>query len=114
MKKFFSKAIFWCWTWYIMSHVADMVTSLARWGDYEDNPYFRDAEHHFMAWHAMLGKSIFTLNLAILSYLAYRLLAPLDKRVAALAACVGPLYFGWYFWGVANNNIFVILHWVSP
>ena len=114
MKKYFSSVVFWCWAWYVMSHVADMVTSLQRWGSFEDNPYFRDAEHHFMAWHALVGKAGFTFILATVSYLAYRVLEPLDKRVAMVAACAGPLFFGWTFWSVANNKIFVILHWVNP
>jgi len=114
MKKYFSSVVFWCWVWYVMAHVADMITSLQFWGGEELNPYFRDAAHHFVAPHAVVGKLGFTFILASMSYLAYRLVLPLDKRLATIAACAGPLFFGWDFWSVANNNLFVLLHWVNP
>jgi hypothetical protein len=114
MKKYFSSVVFWCWAWYILAHVADMLTSLRRWGCFELNPYFRDASHRFVALHGLIGKSTLTLALAGVSYLAYRLVAPLDKRWATLLASVLPLWYGWLIWRVVDSNLFVILRWVNP
>lgn len=110
MKK---SVIFWSWIWLLTAHVADVCTSLQRWGADEENPYFRDAAHKFLAWHAVVGKSTYTLILAAMSYLTYRLVAPFDKRLATFLACAGPLLIGWQIWMVANNNLFVILKWIN-
>ena len=105
--------ITWCWLWYLLAQCADMVTSLARWGGEEENPFFRNSLHQFMAWHAALGKTNMMLAAASLSYLAYRVVAPLDKRVATVLACALPLYFGWELFQIANDNLFYILQWVN-
>jgi len=91
-----------------------MGTSLQRWGTEEGNPFFRDSNHLFIASHALVGKSLLTLISATGSYLLYKLLEPIDTRLAALAACIAPFIFGWELWQVANNNLFFILHWVNP
>ena len=91
-----------------------MLTSLARWGGEEMNPYFRDANHIFVASHAMVGKVAFTAVIGTLSYFLYKLIEPLDKRVATVLACLLPLYFGWAVWQVVNNNFFMIMRWVNP
>ncbi len=106
--------IFWCWLWYILANVADVLTSLQRWGGAEENPFFRDAAHHFVAAHSILGKGSFTLIIAAVSFALYRLVEPLNKHVAAILACGFPLYYGWILWQVADNNFFFIMRWVHP
>jgi hypothetical protein len=106
--------IFWCWLWYALGQCADMLTSLSIWGGEELNPYFRDANHQFMAGHAVFGKLSLTFIMGALSCLLYRLAKPLDERLANILACIGPLYFGWMLWQVANNNFFMIMRWVNP
>ena len=106
--------IAWCWLWYLLAQAGDMVTSLARWGGEELNPYFRDPNHIFVASHALFGKAVLTAVIGSVSYLAYRLVEPLDKRVATLLACLLPLWWGFQIWQVANNNFFMIMRWVNP
>ena len=103
----------WCWLWYLLAQCADMLTSLQRWGTEEGNPFFRDSNHLFLWSHALIGKSLLTLISATASYFLYKLLEPFDVRLAAVAACAAPLFFGWELWQVANNNLFFILHWVN-
>jgi len=91
-----------------------MFTSLNRWGGEEMNPFFRNENHLFMASHALVGKTLLTLITASLSYFLYKLAEPLDKRVATVLACLAPLYYGWVLWEVANNNLFMMLHWFFP
>jgi hypothetical protein len=86
---------------------------LQRWGGEEENPYFRNAAHQFLTWHATVGKGSFTFVLAALSYFAYRLVKPLNENVASILACVLPLFYGWQMWQVANNNFFWIMRWVN-
>jgi hypothetical protein len=105
--------VVWCWLWYLLAQCADMATSLRMWGNEEGNPFFRDPNHAFVASHALLGKSLLTLVAGTGSYLLYKLIEPIDQRVATLAACVAPIIFGWAIWQVANNNIFFILRWVN-
>lgn len=112
MKKF--SIVAWCWLWYALAQCADIVTSLQRWGGEELNPYFRNADHLFMAGHAMFGKFSLTAIIGSLSYLLYRLVEPLSKPVATVLACIAPLWFGWMLWQVANNNFFMIMRWVNP
>ena len=90
-----------------------MASSLQRWGTLEGNPYFRDSDHLFIWSHALVGKSLLTLVSGTASYFLYKLLEPIDTRLAALAACIAPLVFGWELWQVANNNLFWILRWVN-
>jgi len=106
--------IFWCWTWFVLANIADVLTSLTRWGGYELNPFFRDAAHHFVTFHSIVGKSTFTAIAGIVSLFMYRLVEPLDKRLATILACLFPLYYGWMIWQVANNNFFFLMHWVNP
>jgi hypothetical protein len=106
--------VVWCWLWYLLAQCADMVTSLQRWGGEELNPYFRNSDHLFMAGHAAFGKLSLTAIMGTLSYFLYKLAEPLDKRVATVLACIGPLWFGWMLWQVANNNFFMIMRWVNP
>jgi hypothetical protein len=106
--------IAWCWLWYFLAQCADMLTSLNRWGGEELNPFFRNELHQFVAPHALVGKLILTAIAGSLSWLAYKLVEPLDKRVAILLACVFPLYWGWGLWQVANDNLFWLMHWVNP
>ena len=105
--------VVWCWLWYLLAQCADMVTSLQRWGTEEGNPFFRDSNHLFIASHALVGKSLLTLITGVVSYFLYKLLEPIDRRVATLSACIAPLFFGWEIWQVANNNLFFILRWVN-
>ena len=106
--------IAWCWLWFLLAQAGDMLSSLARWGGEELNPYFRDAQYHFVASHALFGKAFFTAVIAIVSYFLYKLAEPLDKRVATVLACVLPVWFGWGVWQVVNNNFFMIMRWVNP
>jgi len=80
----------------------------------EMNPFFRDANHKFLIWHAVLGKGVGTISLGILSYFLYRITVSFDKRLATLLACAGPLMVGWMIWNVALNNLFMLLNWVNP
>jgi hypothetical protein len=112
MKKL--SVIFWSWAWFVLANVADVLTSLQRWGGEEENPYFRDSAHHFMAWHSVVGKGTFAIIMAVISYLAYRLMKPLNENVATILACVIPLYYAWSLWQVADNNFFWVMRWVHP
>jgi len=78
------------------------------------NPFFRDADHLFVASHALVGKGILTLELGVLSYILYRLVEPLNKHVATILACAIPLYIGWTLFGIAEDNFFVVLRWFFP
>jgi len=106
--------IFWCWLWFALANVADVLTSLQIWGGEEENPYFRDADKHFMTWHSIVGKGTFFLIMAVASLFAYRLIKPLNENVAKIFACALPIYYAWGIWQVADNNLFWILHWVHP
>ena len=106
--------IAWCWLWYLLAQCGDMLTSLKLWGGEEMNPFFRYPDHTFAASHALLGKFLLTFISGSLSYLAYRLTEPLDKRVATVLACIMPLWYGWVLWSVANDNLFMILRWFNP
>lgn len=104
--------IFLCWLWYALAQLGDMVTSLPIWGGIEQNPFFRDAFGRFVASHAFIGKGVFTAMIAFTSYVLYKLLEPLDKRIATIVACVLPLYYAFQIWGVVSNNFFMIMRWV--
>jgi len=100
--------------WFILANVADILTSLQRWGGEEENPFFRDAAHHFSVGHSIVGKGTFALVGAAISLFLYRLFLPLNKYVATILACAIPLYYGWVLWQVADNNFFFIMRWVNP
>jgi hypothetical protein len=106
--------IAWCWLWYLLAQCADMLTSLARWGGEEMNPFFRDSHHIFVASHALVGKGALTFISGAVSYFLYKLVEPLNKPMATILACIAPLLYGWLLWSVAQENLFVILRWVNP
>lgn len=111
MKKLWKSIPFWVWVWYVLGNVADMLSSLARWGSEELNPYFRDADHHFLASHALIGKCLLSATLAIMCYFVHRLVSPLNKPLAILLSCIGPLAIGYTVWNVSINNLMINLGW---
>jgi hypothetical protein len=104
---------FWIWVWYVLGNIADILSSLARWGGEELNPYFRDTQHHFLASHALIGKCLLSTALAVFCFFLYRLVSQVNKPLATVLSCLAPLFYGYMLWNTSCNNLFINLGWFT-
>lgn len=96
-----------------LANLLDLITSMVP-GGFEANPFARDPFHQLLVGHLIVLKALFTLMLLLTSGMLYSVLHTFHEKLALLCAAVVPLYETYLLFGVALQNVIVLLHWFQP